>query len=333
MLTPLLLGFAVALALGLASLRWVGPQGWMDHPDARKGHPRPTPRTGGLALWAAVILGQALGLIHLPITPGEWMCLHGLALVGALDDRFNLRSRVKAIAGLGLGLALAIPMALAFAADRAVAVFLGIAIPLHPPILATVLLTLWFWALPQAFNLIDGMDGLAIGTALIAYLALGLDFAAGEGAFLLGALVATGALNWPRARHFLGDCGAYLLGGLLALVALKTRAFIYPSHALWLFAYPVLDTFQVVLIRFLLGRPLGMGDRNHLHHHWARVLGSRSAWTVPLLWIQMIALATRPLHLPGSAGIAWGTLAAVLIQILWFTRRALDADRRDASPG
>lgn len=328
----LIAGLLLAGALSWVGARALAPRGWLDHPDARKHHGLPVPRTGGLALWGAMTIGQLMGWILLPITATEWVCLHGLALLGALDDRFNLRSHVKALVGLGLGLTLAIPVAHAYAADRPIAFLMRIPIALDPPFVAIGLLTLWFWAVPQTFNLIDGMDGLALGTSLIALLALQLDLRLGQGTFLLGALLAVFFLNWPRAFHFLGDCGAYFLGGLLALVALKTKAFIHPSHALWIFAYPILDTLQVVLIRLLTRRPLGLGDRNHLHHHWARRLGRHAGWAVPLLWVQMIALSARPIYFPGSAWVAWTTLGLMLGQIAWFVASALQAQTPSASP-
>jgi len=103
-------GLFAAGLMALALLRLLGPRGWMDLPGARKQHERPTPRTGGLALWGSVSLGLALGWTQLPISRSEWICLHGLALMGALDDRHSLSPRVKALAGLGLAFTLAIPV-------------------------------------------------------------------------------------------------------------------------------------------------------------------------------------------------------------------------------
>lgn len=316
-----LAGVLVAGLLAFIALRFLGPRGWMDLPDARKRHERPTPRTGGLALWAALALGSVLGWLPLPISGGEWLCLHGLALMGALDDHYSLSPRVKALAGLGLALTLALPVAQAFAADRPVAMLMRMAIPTSPPLLTLPLLVLWFWALPQAFNLIDGMDGLATGLALLiaVFLLGGRGFAGTP--FLLGALAAVLLLNWPRAWHFLGDCGAYFLGGLLGLLALRTRAFEYPSLALWVFAYPILDMALVITIRFLRGAPLGSGDRSHLHHQWARILGPR--WTVYLLWLQAAALGVGPTGFPGSAWLCWPALGLMAVQGAIFVRRSL----------
>lgn len=274
-----------------------------------------------MALWAALSLGGTLGWLQLPISNGEWVCLHGLALMGALDDRHSLSPRVKAMVGLGLAFTLAIPVSQAFAADRPVVMLMRMAIPTDPPFLTLPLLVLWFWALPQAFNLIDGLDGLATGLALLitAFLLGGRGFTGMP--FLLGALGAVFLLNWPRAVHFLGDCGAYFLGGLLGLLALRTRAFEYPSLALWVFAYPILDMALVITIRFLRGNPIAGGDRSHLHHQLASLLGAR--WTVPLLWLQAAALALGPTGFPGSYWICWPALGLMLVQCAFFVRRSV----------
>nr|WP_291270786.1 MraY family glycosyltransferase [Geothrix sp.] len=298
----------------------------MDVPDGRKHHGHPRPRTGGAALWAALTLGHVFGWLQLPIAGSEWICLHGLALMGALDDRHSLSPRIKALAGLGLAFTLAIPVAYAFALDRPVAMLMRLSIPTNPPYLTLPLLVLWFWAIPQSFNLIDGMDGLATGLALLiaSFLLVGRGFTGTP--FLLGALLATFLLNWPRAFHFLGDCGAYFLGGLLGLLALRTRAFEFPSLALWVFAYPILDMALVITIRFLRGRPLGAGDRNHLHHQWASIIGER--WAVPLLWFEATALAVGPTGFPGSAWVCWPTLALMLAQCAFFVRRSLQESEK-----
>lgn len=298
-------GLISTLAFALAAIRWLGPRGWMDVPEGRKTHGHPVPRTGGAALWGGVLVGQAMGWLGLPITTTEWICLHGLALLGFLDDRFSLRPAAKAFVGLAIAIALAVSAAHLFVAEHPSVVLMSIPIPTDPPWIVIGLLVLWFWALPQSFNLIDGMDGLVLGFSLCILLSLRIGLRSGSGTFLLGALLAVFVLNWPNARHFLGDCGAYFIGGLLGLVALKTKAFAYPSHALWIFAYPILDTTLVVLTRLFLRRPLGQGDRNHFHHHWAELLGRRGRWAVPILWTLGAAMAMRPQHFPGSGIIAW----------------------------
>lgn len=316
------LGCVITLAFSTAGIRYLAPLGWMDLPGPRKEHGKPTPRTGGIALWASVALGSAFGWLQLPIGGAEWGCLHGLALLGLVDDRFSLGARTKSMVGLALAFAMAIPLCQAYALDRPEIVLLGLHLPTRPMVFTLPLAALWFWALPQSFNLIDGLDGLVCGLSIIILLAFQMGLRTGHGTYLLGAVVATFLLNWPRARHFLGDTGAYFLGGLLAILAFKTKAWVYPSHALWIFAYPILDTTLVVLIRLLLRKPLGHGDRNHYHHHLSRLLGRRSRWAVPILWAMGAALAARPLYLAWSGPLAWSALWVMIGAGAWFCWRA-----------
>lgn len=261
--SKVVLGAGLGLLVGLACIRLVGPRGWMDHPDARKRHPEPTALTGGLALWAMVALGQLLGWLPLPLDRQDWLVVHGMALMGALDDRFGLRARWKALAGLLAALFLGLHAARDLLAHGGSVHVAYLDLPNRLAFTAPLAVA-WFWGIPQAFNLIDGLNGLALGlTALMLSL---LGFGAGtEGAFLFGAVLATLVLNYPRARHFLGDCGAFLLGTLLAVLALKRGLPAHPNLALWIFAYPILDVTLVVAIRLTLRRSLAEADHHHLH--------------------------------------------------------------------
>src|SRR5664279_4457478 len=101
-------GAALGLGLSLAFILWLAPLGWTDHPDGcRKHHSRPTARTGGVVLWVVLILAQFLGLVPFRLHGVDWLAIHTMALMGFLDDRFDLLPRHKALAGLLMALALA----------------------------------------------------------------------------------------------------------------------------------------------------------------------------------------------------------------------------------
>lgn len=317
----LLFGFLLCFGLSLVAIRWVGPRGWMDLPSARKLHHAPTPLTGGLVLWTALTIGQLAGWIRLPLHPQEWAAVHLMALMGALDDRFHLRARIKATVGLGVALLLGWEAALDLVAQGGAVVHVaGMDIPNH--LFVTMpLAVLWFWGIPQAYNLIDGLNGLALGLALLLLGSMGWGMES-SAVFLWGAIFASLLLNYPRARHFMGDSGAFLLGTLLAILALKRGLPTNPNLALWAFAYPMIDVTLVVLIRLAQHKPLGQGDHNHLHDwmtlHLAKVPRGRNLATVMILLLAlgpMLHLYSFPMARPLSF---LGLLLLVVMAVIQF---------------
>jgi UDP-GlcNAc:undecaprenyl-phosphate GlcNAc-1-phosphate transferase len=311
-----ILGGAMGLALSAALIRWVGPLGWMDRPDAlRKKHARPTPRTAGMVLWLVLIAAQATGRMPIRLDAIDWAGVHIMAFVGMLDDRFDLRARYKALGGLAVAVMLAFHVA--YSMGRAVdqVSFLGVSLPSHPVVLVPVLL-LWFWSLPQAYNLIDGINGLSMGFAALLLGVLGWNLKA-QPILLWGGLAAVLALNFPKARHFMGDCGALLMGTFFAILGVEAFALKDPNLLLWVFAYPTVDVLMVVSIRWWKGLPLGEADRNHLHHWMMDRLNGRSWFATPIL----LTIAGLPmLHatdLPGQEVISFlglGLLVAVAMK-------------------
>lgn len=283
-----------------ALIRWVAPLGFMDRPDAtRKRHVHPTPRTGGLTLWIALILVQIAGKFPLQLHPVDWFAVHVMALIGLLDDRFNLRARYKAVAGLGVALALAIHMTHTLGQATESVTFLGMTLPNHPIVLIPLLLC-WFWAVPQAYNLIDGINGLSMGFAALLLGVLGWNLGI-KAPLLWGVLASVFLLNFPKARHFLGDCGALMMGTLFAILGVKAFAPVNPDLLLWVFAYPIVDVSLVVGIRRWKGLPLSEADRSHLHHWMMDRFKGRSWVATPILLTLAVLPMLRATALPGHA--------------------------------
>lgn len=305
-------GLGLGLGLSAALIRWVAPRGWMDRPDlCRKKHGRPTPRTGGMALWGVLILSQCLGMFNGRIHPVEWVGIHAMALLGVLDDRLNLHARYKAVVGLGVALMLAIHVGFSSVSGAAQVSFLGANLPNVPLVIVPVLM-LWYWAVPQAYNLIDGINGLSAGFGALLLGVLGWNLGH-QPALLWGGLTAFLVLNYPKARHFMGDCGALMLGTLFAVLGVKAFALRDPNLLLWVYAYPTVDVFLVVSIRRWKGEPLGAADRSHLHHWMVDRLGGRSRIATPLL-LGMAALPMlRATEIPGHELASSVGLGALLL--------------------
>ncbi len=327
-LTCIAIGIGSTLAIALACIRWVAPLGWVDHPDPRKHHHAPTPRTAGLALWALILGLLALGKCPLPIDRVEWWGVNAMALIGLLDDRFNLRSRHKAVVGLGVALFLAVDLAPELSAIAREVHFLGLTLPSHPWV-AIPILTLWFWSIPQAFNLIDGINGLSMGFSLLllSVLALVMGYAP-AGGFLTGGLLAVLLLNYPKARHFLGDCGSLMLGTLFAVLAAKAFVIRDANLLLWVFAYPAVDVALVVSVRTWKQVPLSTADRSHLHHYLVDQFGMQRAWLVPLVLLGLALLTmTRALAFPGHQATSLLGLATLVVLALRAFRDRVDPAR------
>lgn len=257
--------------------------GWLDQPtEARKVHTRAVPRLGGIAVVLAFftpILGLALwenrvsGLLYEDsrLVVGLFGGAAAIVGVGVYDDlkgaSAKLKLIVQALTALGLWTVgfrielLGNPLGDAFS--------LGM--------LSLPLTMLWIVGVINALNLIDGLDGLASGVALLATVVLfGVAFV--ENATLLclitvalgGSLVGFLFWNFNPAKIFLGDSGSMFLGFLLSAVSIWTQqkgatavALLIPVLALGL---PILDTTLSFVRRVGKGKSPFEADREHLHH-------------------------------------------------------------------
>lgn len=282
------IGFGVTLILTPA-VRWLALKlGVVDVPDERRTHRAPTPRGGGLALVLG-FYGAALVALsftwegHVRSMGSAWLqaYLAGsglLVLVGILDDLFSLKPWTKLSGQL-------LAAGLMFGLGNSMGRVLGFDLPWWVDLLATLL---WFVALTNAFNLIDGLDGLATGLALVAGLGLmGAFFLRrmpGDALIMLGLIGACMAFlryNFHPASIFLGDTGSMFLGFTFASIALSTgsKGAFLASLGVPLLAVgiPVFDTILAIWrrsMRALLAKGGKAGlmqpDAEHLHHRLRR---------------------------------------------------------------
>lgn len=323
------LGLGLSAILGWAALTWVGPRGFMDCPNERKAHKGAIPQTGGLAFVVTILLGLTFQWCTLPFSPLQWAGVVVMASMGLMDDRFCLRARTKALVGLAVAIPLAYEGALSVLARHVDVRLLGQALPDSFQVYFSLLM-LYFWCVPQSYNLVDGLNGLAMGFAVVVLAALGLTGHVHP--FTLGAISGLLVWNWPKARHFLGDCGSMSIGLLLALLVMKSFAHRDPNLILWVLAYPLLDTTMVVVVRMLKGQHPARADRSHLHHRWEDALPGRRGWVVPILLAQAAACASAVL----VAGRGWALpiagLTALTAQAFWFSFQDLRRERGKKQP-
>ena len=235
-------------------------------PKTDRWHKKPTAMLGGIAIWLSVLIPI---LLFVPDTTYEWVILRAstfLFLVGLLDDLIHLKPYQKLI-GQVLG--------------AAYVVYYGLTLPWTGSVLINMALTIfWLIAITNAINLLDNMDGLASGIAIVAAGFLALSFVNTEqytdalillsfAAALLGFLV----YNSHPASIFMGDCGSMFVGFFLASSALvnvsggRSRSFLpvlaVPILVLFI---PIFDTTLVTIVRKLSGRAASQGGRDHTSH-------------------------------------------------------------------
>jgi UDP-GlcNAc:undecaprenyl-phosphate/decaprenyl-phosphate GlcNAc-1-phosphate transferase len=271
--------FALALALTPLFRDLSRKLGWFDHPDhARKLHPRPVPRIGGapivlsyLASFALLMTSPLAGrLLVEDALPVVWNLVPAVLIVfatGLADDLVGLKPWQK-FAGQFVAAGLACSTGLTILHLGAWTVPLWLGIPLT---------VLWLAACSNAFNLIDGVDGLSAGiglfatvTTLLSALITGHIGLALATAPLAGALLAFLRFNSNPASVFLGDCGSLTIGFLLGCYALiwshKTDTLFGLTAPLMALSVPLLDTALAIGRRLIRGRPVFAGDRGHIHH-------------------------------------------------------------------
>lgn len=255
--------------------------GLLDVPGGRKMHEGSVPLVGGIGMLVAIAVGMWLMPAADPVSGSLLGAFALLVAVGVADDRFDVPARGRLVAHMLAALIALIVLD----ADRMLSLGLafGTAQPLVFTGLAAVAVSLLLVAgAINAFNMIDGTDGLAGAMALIALSGLGWLAAAGGDTFAaqlcavtVGAVGGFLLFNLPlgvnrRWRVFMGDAGSTLLGFLAAIVALRLTqtgaSSVAPVTVLWLAAIPIADLLVVMLRRMLSGRSPFRADRQHIHH-------------------------------------------------------------------
>lgn len=282
-LTSILWISACAFAISLVTTPFVRDaflhRGLVDLPDGgRKFHVRAVPRAGGLPIALSYVAAFAILLIapgsggallerHLPLVARLLPSASLVLATGLLDDLYGLRPWQK-LAGQTAASLLAVAggVQMSGLGGHALGDTLGI-----------VFTVLWLVACSNAFNLIDGLDGLASGMGLFSTLTIFLaGLLHGDHSLALATLPLAGSLlgflryNFNPASVFLGDSGSLLIGFLLGcygvLWSQKSATMLGMTAPLMALAIPLLDASLSILRRWVRGKPIFAGDRNHIHH-------------------------------------------------------------------
>jgi UDP-GlcNAc:undecaprenyl-phosphate GlcNAc-1-phosphate transferase len=329
------LSFAIVFAVTLATTLILTPLvrrtavrlGAVDIPDDRKVHAEPTPLLGGVAMFLAVLAGTLFGESSEPI--GVVLAATVLVVLGVVDDVRGMRAPTK-LAGQLLAAGV-----LVLSGVQLVYFWIpGVGILSLSADLSALLTVIWTIALINAVNLIDGLDGLAVGVTVIAasaffvYASETSPGAATTAELLTVIVVGTGLgflrYNFNPARIFMGDAGSMLLGMLLASATVSAigrttepqfidvAGYVVPALLpLIVIAIPLADAGLAIARRVRGGAPVFHADKRHIHHWLMEMANShRRAVLVMYLWSTMLAAAALVLAL--GPGLIWRIVAGVI---------------------
>ncbi len=270
---------------------------------------------GGVAIWAAALAGVAVAATFDGTRRIEpWLALLAggsfLCLIGAIDDRRNLKPATKVVVQL-------IAAALAVGAGYQIRFFNHD----HYAILNIAVSFFWIVAITNAVNLLDNMDGLAAGIVMIAAGYVGWGHAGSSDSViavaLAGSLGAFLLFNFNPASIFMGDSGSMFIGYMLAGLSLARDdasnivSFIAVPAATLL--VPILDTSLVTVTRLARGRSIAEGGRDHASHRLV-MLGLSEREAVGVLWfLAIVAGAAANFTKAYSYQLGLGLLPVIII--------------------
>lgn len=338
MATTFLGVFFLSLASSFVLTRYVRDyataRGWVMVPSGgRHLHNSPLPRLGGIAIFVSFSVSIAVSLLLAAHNPD----LHSafsfkilitilvpsslIFLLGVYDDVYDagpyLKFSVQAIGAtmLFLGGLRIVNIPVAFGSHTL------------PWFVGLPLTVLWVLAITNAFNLIDGLDGLAAGSALFSTLVAfvvallnGPTLVTVMTIALAGAILGFLRYNFNPATIFLGDSGSLFIGFLLSALALegaqKAPTIVAVAIPVVSFGLPILETSLSVIRRLISGRPVFTADREHIHHKLLQH-GMSHRQVVILLYGVSAAFAMLSLFLLWPTGSSLGLVLAVLGVGIW----------------
>ncbi len=320
----------------------------LDIPSARKVHILPKPLLGGVAFYFSFILTILLNLIFLKIfwnsshliqlipssilgkIPPLQREIHKILpivfggtlimLVGLIDDikGKRMQASVKIISSILVALFM---------------VFLGVRITLFTPnpFWGGVLTVIWMVLIMNSFNLLDNMDGLAGGVALVAtFIFAGITsfhcqlFTSSMLIIFAGCIAGFLIFNWHPASIFMGDAGSMWIGFMLATLTILSTFYSEGQKTLFpvvmpilILGVPIFDTVSVMLIRLVRKKPLFVGDKNHFSHRLVQ-LGMTQRRAVAFIYLVTFCIGINAtlLSTVGRLGAMVILLQAVVIFII-----------------
>jgi len=290
--------------------------GFVAYPRADRWHKRPTALLGGVSIYIGFIITVLLLLkIEHKNVIGLLFGATFLFLIGLADDRFHFTPYVKLLTQIIAG---------------CLAIFFGITINLpNYSILSIPITLLWIIGVTNSFNLLDNIDGLAGGIAVISSLMLffssQLFFSNSLGIYsliLAGAVLGFLPFNFNPAKIFMGDSGSMFLGYSLAIISIVETNRHIANLATIMFipvmilSVPIFDTIFVTILRLTRGKKVFEGGKDHTSHRLVS-LGLSQRKTVLLLYFISIVFGLIALLSPRLNMLIVSTIAVLGVVVLF----------------
>lgn len=296
--------------------------GAMDIPNERKVHKNPIPRMGGLGIYGGFLLGYMLFGQHSvqmnAILIGSFIIL----VTGIFDDIKPVPAKYKFLGQLAGAAVIPLYGGIVLQDISAFGLYLNFGILSYP-------ITIIFIAgVVNCINLIDGLDGLAGGISSIYFLTVGiiamlLNSSSGLDVTLtfimLGSTLGFLLHNFHPAKIFMGDSGSMFLGYIIAVIALlgfkniTLTSFVVP---MFLLAIPVLDTLFAILRRLINHKPIGMPDKNHLHHQLLNMKLSQTKTVLVIYFVDILFAIASILYVVGNQMLGTNIYGIIIYIVL-----------------
>lgn len=336
---------AVSFGIAFAAVLWFVPRvrnfalrihavqtGGSSHGAGVRQHKGNVPNIGGIAILGGFLLALLVGSLVAPAALDEYrvellaIALGGalMALVGFIDDMWEIPPTLRMAAQvMAAGILVVNGVRIGFVTNY----FAADGFLFIPEALSIVLTILWVVGFTNAFNFIDGLDGLSSGITAIAsmsLLAVAVQFADRGAAVLLLAALAGASLaflryNFGPATITMGDSGAYMLGYVLAAVsilgALKVTAAVSVVAPIVVLALPVVNITQVTLRRLRRGDSPTTASNDHIHDMLRERSGSKRI-TVIVLWVATMLLGIVGMLLSSTPPVlTFATIISTIVLI------------------
>ena len=317
--------------------------GAVDIPGGRHIHKQIMPKLGGLAIFFGFLLGY---MLFCKQTPQMISILIGgiiILITGLFDDIKRLPASTQFIGQIAAACVVVFYGNIVMQDVSAYGIYLNFGV------LAPYLTIIFIIAIMNCLNFIDGLDGLAGGIATIFFITIsiiisltgiynGLD--ASLALIMIGATLGFLVHNFHPAKIFLGNCGSFFLGYMIAVISLlgfknvTVTSFIIPVLIL---AVPILDTLFAILRRILKKESPTHGDKKHLHHQLLQMTSSQVKTVLIIYFIDILFSCISVMYVTKNAKVAQILYIVLLILVVWlvlttdilFDRKAMKEKKKE----